>query len=145
MSLISSFDLSATGMSLQRRRVDIAAENLANINSTETSDGGPYRRKEAIISSTALPFEASLNHYVHKRSIQMPKIAAVEKSKDPPIKIYDPQHPHADEKGFVAMPNISSTQEMVNLMTASIAYEANMSAFNEAKTMVMRTLEMGGI
>ena len=87
----------------------------------------------------------SFEAYLKREDMKAPAIKKVQKLNEDGISLYDPQNPDADEKGFVKMPNISTTQEMVNMMTASSAYEANMSVFSEAKTMFMRTLDMGSV
>jgi len=143
MSLLTTFAISSTGLAVQQKRLSVTAENLANINSTHTPEGGPYRRKEVMVSSSPLPFEASLNFEMNKEDIQGAEVMGVSRSKEPSRIVYDPSHPDADEKGFVAFPNINSSEEMVDMMTASRAYESNITVLNAAKTMMMKTLEIG--
>ncbi len=144
MSLLTSFNLSSLGMSVQKERVNIAAENLANVSTTRTPEGGAYRKKNLVIGSMPVGMHESFEAYLKKADVRAPKITSVQKLEDF-TSLYDPQNPDADEKGFVKMPNISTTQEMVNMMTASSAYEANLSVFGEAKTMFMRTLDLGSV
>ncbi len=123
--------------------MDVTAENLANVSTTRTPDGGPYQKKAVMVEAkNASP---SFDDVLKAKDVQLPKVAGIEKSNNPPIKIYDPGHPDADDRGFVAMPDISATQEMIDMMQASTAYEANVTVFNAAKSMVLRTLELGGV
>lgn len=145
MSLLTSFNLSSAGMNIQKERVNIAAENLANVSTTRTPEGGPYKKKNLVIGSVPLGMHESFEAYLKKADLKTPQISSIQKIADDMISLYDPQHPDADERGFVKMPNISTTQEMVNMMAASSAYEANMSVFSEAKTMFMRTLDLGSV
>ncbi|MBF0492068.1 MAG: flagellar basal body rod protein FlgC [Deltaproteobacteria bacterium] len=145
MSLLTSFNLSSAGMSVQKDRLNVAAENLANVSTTRTPEGGPYRKKSLMIGSIPVGMQESFEAYLKKADVKAPQVSSVQKSGEDFISMYDPQNPDADTKGFVKMPNISTTQEMVNMMAASSAYEANMSVFSEAKTMFMRTLDMGSV
>lgn len=143
MSLSQSFLLSGLGLQVQKKRIDVVAENLANASSTRTADGGPYRKKELIISSTPVSFEKGLEKYLKKDQVQGAQVIGVSRSDSPPRIVYDPAHPDADANGNVALPNISTVQEMVDLITASKAYQANVTVFNAGKSMVMRTLDLG--
>lgn len=143
MDLMDTFQITASGLALQRERMNITAENLANINSTRTPEGGPYLRRTAVVSSTPMTFEASLNGYLRNRDVQGARIVEVARDEKAVRKIFDPHHPDADGQGFVSTPDISATQEMVDVMQASRAYEANVTVFNSAKAMVLRSLELG--
>lgn len=143
MSLFTTFDLASSGLNVQRQRLDVAAENMANISSTKTPEGGPYQKKVLEIGAKAMGLKDSFNTYLKGAQMQGAEILGIQKSKEAPLEIYDPSHPDAKENGYVSMPNISSMEEMVNLMGATSAYEANMSVFSEAKTLFLRTLDMG--
>ncbi len=139
MSLSSIFSVSAAGLSVQRDRMDVITENIANINTTKTAQGGPYKPKEISIEAKKMKgFELDFG----RAKLNLPKTAAIAESTRPPIQIYDPTHPDAQD-GYVSYPDISATEELVNMMTATTAYEANMNIFNSSKTMILRTLEMG--
>ncbi len=142
MSLFNTFTICGSGMAVQRARMDTIAENIANISSTSTPEGGPYKPKEVIISTETVKDTSNL---VKGNNIQFARVANIINSERPPLKLYDPSHPDADENGFVEMPDISSTEEMIKMMSATNVYEANMTTYNAAKTMVLRTLELGEV
>ncbi|MBX7148452.1 flagellar basal body rod protein FlgC [bacterium] len=144
MGLMAAFNLSAGGLAVQKARIDVTAENLANINSTRTPDGGPYRKKEVIVSSVPTSFDASLQTFLKKDDVQAAEVTGYQRSDEAPRIVHDPSHPDADANGNVAYPSINSIEEMIDMMTASKAYEANITVYNAAKSMVMRTLEIGG-
>lgn len=135
MGLISTLKVSASGLSAERLRMDLIADNLANANTTRTPDGQPYRRKVAIFEPiTPTP--------------RMPggvRVAQIAADASPPRMVYDPSHPDADANGYVTYPNVDIVHEMVDMITASRAYEANIQAFNAAKDMFMRTLDIGRV
>jgi flagellar basal-body rod protein FlgC len=134
-------------LSAQRLRLDTISNNIANVNTTRTAEGGPYRRLRVVFAPRQqqplflLPLEpkeramAELSQGVHVTGI----------SPDPsePKMVYEPGHPDADAKGYVAMPNINIVNEMVDMMSASRAYEANVTALNASKSMAMKALEIG--
>ncbi len=125
------FRVSASALEAQRQRMNVIASNMANVNSTRTEEGGPYKRKEVVFSSMTLEPNPV-------------KLEGVQVTDNTPFKvIYDPGHPDADKDGNVAMPNVNIIEEMVNMMMASRAYEASVTAFNISKTMFMKTLELG--
>ncbi|NNL78659.1 MAG: flagellar basal body rod protein FlgC, partial [Desulfobacterales bacterium] len=118
--------------------------NLANVNTTRTRGGGPYRRKEAIFS--AEPVNQSFHKILKDRQRnQLPgvKVVRIYEDQNPPVMKYDPQHPHANDKGYVAMPNINLMEEMVNMISATRGYEANVTALRAAKDMAAKALEIG--
>jgi len=127
---VDSFDISASGLSAQRARLDIIAANIANVETTRTPDGGPYRRLQPIFASRTR----------NPGGVEMIGIAV-----DPrdPRRVYQPGHPDADPDGFVAYPNVNIVEEMVDLVSATRSYEANATAFNAAKTMAQRALDLG--
>lgn len=135
MGLISTLRVSSSGLSAERLRMDLIADNLANANTTRTPDGQPYRRKVAIFQPIT-------------PSPSMPggvRVAQIAEDTTPPRLVYEPGHPDADANGYVAYPNVDIVHEMVDMITASRAYEANIQAFNAAKNMFMRTIDIGRV
>ena len=148
MGMFDSFNINASGMSAQRYRMDIISENIANANTTRTEDGTPYRRRTVVFAEKSDGVGANFGN-VFKTASNKYKASGVkvtevvEDTWTPMNKVYDPSHPDADENGYVHYPNVNSVTEMTNLIDASRAYEANASAFNAAKTMAMKGLELG--
>ncbi len=136
MDTFSVFKVSATALDAQRRRMNVIASNMANVHSTRSEEGGPYRRKDVVFAPVDVSSGDSLIRGVRVEEV-VTDMAAPFKT------VYDPSHPDADANGNVAMPNISVIEEMVNMMMASRAYEASVTAFNTAKSMVLKTLELG--
>ena len=145
MGLFQSFNISASGMTAERFRTDIIAENIANVNSTSTPDGEPYRRKivtfaEREVTSFSQFYSASKNALVGN-GVKVTKVK--EDYETDFIKEYDPSHPDADENGYVSYPNVNTVTEMTNLIDATRAYEANTTAFNASKAMAEKGLAIG--
>jgi len=140
-SIFASMEISATALAAERLRMNLIAENLANAEVTRTPSGGPYRRKGVVFGARETSaFEGLLNVGVTPGGVEVVKIV---ESQAPPTLVYNPSHPDADAKGYVAMPTINPMMEMVDLVSASRAYEANVSAIQIAKSMVAKTLEIG--
>jgi len=130
------FDVSASALEAQRMRMNTVASNMANAQSTRTEAGGPYVKKEVAFSSVQInPGESD--------GLVGVKVNGVVEDQKPPLVVYDPGHPDADENGNVSMPNINVIEEMVNMMMALRAYEANVKAFNMSKGMYQKALEIG--
>ena len=145
MGLFQSFNISASGMTAERFRTDIIAENIANVNSTSTPDGEPYRRKivtfaEREVTPFSQFYSASKNALVGN-GVKVTKVK--EDYETDFIKEYDPSHPDADENGYVSYPNVNTVTEMTNLIDATRAYEANTTAFNASKAMAEKGLSIG--
>lgn len=136
MNLISGIDVTSGALSAQKMRLDIVAQNIANAQTTRTADGGPYKRQ--IVS-----FETELVKRTGGLSLQTVRVGGVTNDKAPGQQVYNPQHPDAGEDGLVTMPNVNLAYEMVDLITATRAYEANLSVVKNARTMAMKTLEIG--
>lgn len=134
MGNFSSIDISASGLYAQRVRLDAIANNIANATTTRTDKGGPYRKQEVVFQAHMGKFEGD-NGGVD--------VAGVMDSPEPPKMVYDPSHPDAGPDGMVAMPNVNVVEEMVDMVTATRAYEANVQAINAAKAMTARALELG--
>lgn len=145
MSLFSTFDVNASGLTAERFRMDIISQNVANANTTRTEDGTPYRRKVVTFAEreTQTPFSRVLNAARDNYSGKGVKVSSVEEDSWTDMKmVYDPSHPDADENGYVLYPNVNIVTEMTNLIDASRAYEANATAFNASKAIAMKGLEM---
>ncbi len=138
MDLIAGIDVSASALNAQRTRLDIIAQNIANAQTTRTASGKPYQRQ-------LVSFESELLRHGGDGAtpLQGVQIAGVTADPTPGQRIYDPQHPDADAQGIVTMPNVNLAYEMVDLITASRAYEANLSVAKSARQMALKTLEIG--
>lgn len=146
MSLFTSFDINASGLTAQRFRMDIISENIANANTTRDEDGDPYVRKIVTFSEkdSQTPFSNILNSRLDNYSGKGVKISAVtEDSVTPMNTVYEPSNPDADEDGYVTYPNVNTVTEMTNLIDASNAYQANATAFNASKQIAQQGLTMG--
>ena len=142
MSLFGGLDISASALTAERLRMDVVAENLANAQTTRGADGQPYRRKEVILQERPGTFGASLSAAMTKSSGAGVQVAGVVEDQTPLKRVYDPGHPDADADGYVSMPNVDTITEMVDLIGAQRAYEANVTAMQAAKQMFSRTLEL---
>jgi flagellar basal-body rod protein FlgC len=144
MDFFDAINTSSAALSAQRLRMNLISGNLANINTTRTREGGPYRRKEAVFAAQPLnqPFSEILADRQNKH-LSTVKVAEVVEDQNPPVMKYDPGHPDADKNGYVAMPNINLMEEMVNMISASRGYEANVTALKAAKDMALKALEIG--
>lgn len=144
MALFSSFDISASGMTAQRLRSDTISQNLANVNTTRTSDGGPYVRKTVVFTERqSTPFDQVLLTTSGRMGNGVKVTSVIEDTETPMNMVYDPSHPDADENGYVTYPNVNVVQEMTDLIDASRSYEANISAFNSSKDMASKGLTIG--
>jgi flagellar basal-body rod protein FlgC len=147
MGMFDAFDISASALTAERMRMDVTAENLANAQTTRTADGGPYRRKEVVLQEVAKGggfagnLKAAMGAGNSGRAGGV-EVAGIAEDSTPNKMVYDPGHPDADANGYVAMPNVDSVTEMVDLISASRAYEANVTALQSAKTMFSKTLEL---
>lgn len=145
MGLFQAFNISASGMTAERFRTDIIAENIANVNTTSTPEGGPYRRKlvtfaEREVTPFSQFYSASKNALVGNGV----KVTKVTKDYETDyIMEYDPSNPDADENGYVSYPNVNTVTEMTDLIDATRAYEANVTAFNASKSMAEKGLSIG--
>ena len=145
MGMFDSFDINATGMTAQRFRMDIISENVANANTTRTSDGTPYVRKVVTFTEkdTQTPFHHVLNEARDRYSGKGVKIDGVYEDKETEMNmVYDPSHPDADENGYVDLPNINIVEEMVGMVSASKAYQANVAAAENVKTMIQSAMNI---
>ncbi len=148
MGMFTSFDISASGLTAQRYRMDVIAENVANANTTRTQDGTPYRRRVVVFAEKGIRESDTFSHVLGTVSKNyagkgVKVVGAFEDRKTEMNMVYDPSNPDADENGYVTYPNVNIITEMTNLIDASRAYEANATAFNASKAMAQTGLQMG--
>lgn len=141
MKVFNTMRISATGLTAERLRMDTIASNIANATTTRTEDGGPYRRKVAV-------FREDLDRVINSQGASKVKLGGVkavtiEDDQSPFKRVYDPGNPDADEEGYVLMPNVNILNEMVDMIVATRAYEANVTAMNATKSMLLKALEIG--
>ena len=143
MSLFSALSVSASGMSAQRARTELLVENLANADTTRTPEGGPYRRKDAVFASDPAvgQFSAMFESQVNPSSSGVRVAQVVTDQRDPEMR-YMPGHPDANKDGYVAYPRMNPAEDMVDLLSASRGYQANVAAINAVKDMLSHTLEL---
>ena len=146
MNLFTAFKISAKGLIAERTRLNVASMNLANAHVTRTLEGGPYRAKSVVFRAVPVPekgidvdagFEGEL-----LSALKEVQVAEIVDDKAPFIERFDPSHPDADENGIVRLPNVNVMEQMVDLMEAERAYEANLSALDTAKSMAVKALEL---
>lgn len=145
MGMFSAFDINATGMTAERFRMDIIAQNVANANTTRTEDGTPYRRKVVLFEekNSQTPFHQILQKERDRYSGSGVKVTGVYEDRwTEGNMVYDPSHPDADENGYVMYPNVSIITEMTNLIDASRAYQANATAFDASKSIATTGLDL---
>ncbi|MHB8058606.1 MAG: flagellar basal body rod protein FlgC [Desulfuromonadaceae bacterium] len=143
MDFFSSMNVSSSALAAERTRMNLISSNLANANATRTPEGGPYKRKDAVFAATPVEnrFSRALDGATgqHVRKVEVSEII---EDQSPPRLQYDPNHPDADPQGYVAMPNVNVVEEMADMIGATRAYEANVTAVQAAKSMAMKTLEI---
>lgn len=141
----SGFRVSSSGMAAQRTRLNTISSNIANVNTTRTPEGGPYRKKDVVLE--AMPDGKNFGDILSARSpqseVQKVLVTDIRSDMSAPLLKYEPNHPDANEEGYVAYPNVNLMEEMVNMIQATRAYEANVSAMQSAKDMVLSSLEIG--
>jgi flagellar basal-body rod protein FlgC len=151
MGLFDGLEISASALTAERLRMDVAAENLANAQTTRNAEGGgPYRRKSVILEQAGAQggFGAQLSLAMNGGGVaraQNPggvQVAGIAEDPAEPRRVYDPGHPDADAQGYVSMPNVDTVAEMVDLITASRGYEANVTAMQASKQMFTKTLDL---
>ena len=147
MGLFDSFNISASALTAQRLRMDVISQNIANVNTTRTEDGTPYRRKTIVFQEKEgdVPFSQYLSEESRTRYLSGGgvRVTGIVEDPSPFREVYDPGHPDADENGIVRMPNVEVISEMVNMISATRAYEANVTALNASKSMALKALEIG--
>jgi flagellar basal-body rod protein FlgC len=145
MAFLNSINISASGLTAEKLRMDVISRNIANVNTTRTADGTPYRRQVVVFQEgdNNVSFSDYLNDASRRLIGSGVKVVGITEDDTPFKSVYDPGHPDADEKGYVEMPNVDVMTEMVNMISASRAYEANVTAINSAKSMALKALEIG--
>ena len=144
MDILSGLRVSSSGMAAQRMRMNTISSNIANINTTRTPEGGPYRRKDVVME--ALPDAKTFGEMLTSppnKDINRVQVTDVTVDRKAPLMKYEPDHVDANADGYVAYPNINLMEEMANMIQATRAYEANVSAMNSTKDMAMTSLEIG--
>jgi len=143
MDLINLLQISASGLSAQQMRLEIVAANVANASATRSAEGGPYIRKEPVFK--AMPLPSSRPAFADRLRSHMQHVVVQDVRNDPsgPRRIHDPGHPDADPEGYVLMPNVDVMREMVDLVSASRSYEANVTALGVTRSMVLKAMEIG--
>jgi flagellar basal-body rod protein FlgC len=146
MGMFDALEISASGLTAERMRMNVVAENLANAQTTRGADGQPYRRQEVVLQQRGAQggFGAALAGAMGSRGGRPGgvEVAQIAQDQTPLKRVYDPGHPDADAEGYVEMPNVDSVSEMVDLISAQRAYEANVTAMQAAKQMFSKTLEL---
>jgi len=133
MSLFNIFNVAGSAMAAQSQRLNVVASNLANADSATGADGQPYKAKQVVFGTLSMGAETA----------QGVKVAAVVEDNSPMKLVYDPKHPMSNEQGYVTMPNVNVVDEMVNMISASRAYQNNVEVMNTSKTMLLKTLTIG--
>lgn len=140
MDFFTAMEVSASGLAAQRTRMNVASSNLANAQTTQGADGGPYRRRDVVLASVDAPGAAGTPF---ARAVRGVAVTQISQDGAPPRLEYDPGHPHANAQGYVAYPNINAVEEMVDMITASRAYEAGITTMSTAVHMAERALGIG--
>lgn len=147
MSFFKAMNISSSGLAAQRVRMNVLSSNLANANTTRTPEGGPYKREDVVFSANAASGNEFEDFLDEDWGTQLKKVQVVDIHKDTkaPRMVHDPSHPDANKDGYVAMPNIQVMTEMVNMIAATRAFEANTTALNSAKSMANTAIEIGRV
>lgn len=141
MSIYNSMQINASGLTLERLKMDTISTNIANVNTTRTEEGGPYLRKEVLFQENLTKEKNKLNGKVEEKSLGV-KVVGIQENDENLKMIYDPEHPDADEDGYVMMPNVNMVDEMIALINAQRSYEANITALNSSKSILKKALEI---
>ncbi|WP_035053202.1 flagellar basal body rod protein FlgC [Andreprevotia chitinilytica] len=134
MSLFKVFDIASSAMTAQSIRLNVVASNMANAESATSSNGQPYRAKQVVFQAAPIGGD--------RKAVGV-KVAGVLEDQTPPKLVYDPKNPLADSNGYIAMPNVDVVEEMTNMISASRSYQTNADVMNTAKTLMLRTLQLG--
>lgn len=141
MNVFSAMEITASGLNAQRTRMNAIASNLANARTTRTEEGGPYRRQDPVFE--AVPVDRSQANDPAAQHARLVRVAEIRTDPSDPRRVFDPAHPDADEAGYVELPNVDVVEEMVNMITASRAYEAGVTLMQTVKGMGDAALSIG--
>ncbi len=142
MDILNTFQIGASALRAHSQRLNTISSNLANVETTSTPEGGPYKKKSVYFQSAPLSFQEELEGKM-KNSMQGVAVTKIVEDKNPPRKVYNPSHPDAKEDGYVEMPNVNVLEEMVDMMSATRSYQANVTSIKMAKRMALKALEIG--
>lgn len=141
MSVFNSMKINASGLSLERLKMDVISTNMANVNTTRTPEGGPYRRKEVVFEESLLEARNTMNGATQNKSLGV-RVTEIAEDLDNQQFKYDPNHPDADENGYVETSNVNMVDEMIALLNTQRTYEANVTALNSNKSILKKALEI---
>jgi len=144
--VFAPFSITASAMTAERLRMDVISNNIANANTTRTIEGGPYIRQRVVFTPRfdPAPAFAPIMALMTKEGLPVGvRVTGIERDPAPPKMVYDPGHPDANTEGYVAYPNVNTVNEMVDMISATRAYEANLTVFNATKSMALKALEIG--
>lgn len=142
MDLMTAIDIGASALKAERTHLNVVSMNLANVKTTRTAEGGPYRRKEAIFQETEVSPFAKTMQSAMDQDLKGVRVASIQTDNRQLKKVYEPGHPDADKEGYVSYPDINVVEEMANMMQAMRAYEANVSTITTSKNMFSKALEI---
>ena len=143
MSFLNSMNIVGSAMTAERFRMDVALQNMANANTTRTASGEPYRRKQVVFEERDARFSDALKNEAARVNGGGVRVKQLVESERDFIPVYDPSHPDANAEGYVMMPNVNTTEERIDLMAASNAYNANLTALSVVKSLALKALEIG--
>lgn len=141
MSVFNSMQINASGLTLERLKMDTISTNIANVNTTRTEEGGPYRRKEVLFEESLVKETSKLTGKLGRKSVGV-KVSGIGEDDENFKLTYDPSHPDADENGYVLMPNVNMVDEMISLLNTQRTYEANVTALSSSKSILKKALEI---
>ena len=140
LGVFSAMEIAASGLTAERTRMNTIASNLANARTTRTEEGGPYRRLDPVFEATPLDRNGVTGV---NNGVSLAKVARIEQDQRPGMMVYEPGHPDADAQGYVQYPNVNAVEEMVNMITASRAYEAGITSLDTVKRMARSSIDLG--
>ncbi len=144
--VFAPFSITASALTAERLRMDVISNNIANANTTRTISGGPYIRQRVVFAPRFDPAPAFAPIMSMMTSEGLPvgvRVTSIQRDTTPPKMVYDPGHPDANTEGYVAYPNVNTVNEMVDMISATRAYEANLTVFNATKSMALKALDIG--
>ena len=142
MGILDILKVSASGLKAQRTRMEVIASNLANIHTTRSQEGGPYKKKDVVFTTAGVSEGRGFGRMFSEK-VDGVKVEEISESKKPFERVYDPGHPDADKEGYVTFPNVNLMEEMADMIAATRSYEANINVVNTTKEMFMKALDIG--